>query len=211
MKRAVVLVILAGTGMAITVSACTPAIDQAKLAAVQVVGVDSAVRGCRLLGQIEGRDNDRWVPGGPKYETAMLDLRKKAVSGGGNYLVTDAIETPRDGDYNPVFVVRARLFACETGGAHASHLGRDRPAARTAADASGACRRACPAADAVASRRPRPPPAPICEPDCSPGYTCLRGTCVSACNPLCASGERCGADRVCHAVTSLPTPAPLPR
>jgi hypothetical protein len=37
-----------------------------------------------------------------------------------------------------------------------------------------------------------------CEPDCSPGYTCLRGRCVSACNPPCASGERCGADRICH-------------
>jgi hypothetical protein len=38
----------------------------------------------------------------------------------------------------------------------------------------------------------------VCEPDCSPGYTCLRGTCVSACNPPCAAGERCGSDRTCR-------------
>jgi hypothetical protein len=42
-------------------------------------------------------------------------------------------------------------------------------------------------------------PAGACEPDCSPGYTCLRGTCVSSCNPPCAAGQRCGADRICHA------------
>jgi hypothetical protein len=50
---------------------------------------------------------------------------------------------------------------------------------------------------------PEPPPAPpapagVCEPDCSPGYTCLRGKCVSACNPTCGDNERCGADRICH-------------
>jgi hypothetical protein len=45
---------------------------------------------------------------------------------------------------------------------------------------------------------PPAPPAGVCEPDCSPGYTCLRGTCVSACNPLCGENERCGADRLCH-------------
>jgi hypothetical protein len=44
-----------------------------------------------------------------------------------------------------------------------------------------------------------PPPAPSCEPACSPGYACVRGSCVSACNPACAAGQQCGADRVCHA------------
>jgi hypothetical protein len=46
-----------------------------------------------------------------------------------------------------------------------------------------------------------PAPAPAagaCEPDCSPGYTCLRGQCVEACNPKCVAPQRCGADRICH-------------
>ena len=37
-----------------------------------------------------------------------------------------------------------------------------------------------------------------CEPDCSPGYVCLRGQCVSACNPPCEKTERCGEDRLCR-------------
>jgi hypothetical protein len=60
--------------------------------------------------------------------------------------------------------------------------------------------------EALLGKDPAPPapapPAPAaagaCEPDCSPGYTCLRGVCVSACNPPCPAGERCGADRVCY-------------
>jgi hypothetical protein len=50
-----------------------------------------------------------------------------------------------------------------------------------------AARRVTPASTAV-----------VCAPDCSPGYTCLNGQCVEACNPKCVSPERCGADRSCH-------------
>jgi hypothetical protein len=46
-------------------------------------------------------------------------------------------------------------------------------------------------------RRPAPAPA-ACVPDCSPGYVCIDGKCLSACNPLCERGQRCGADRICH-------------
>jgi hypothetical protein len=42
------------------------------------------------------------------------------------------------------------------------------------------------------------PVAPSCKPDCSPGYACVDGSCVSACNPPCAAGKTCGADRLCH-------------
>ncbi len=41
-------------------------------------------------------------------------------------------------------------------------------------------------------------PAAACEPECSPGYVCVRGACVSACNPPCAQNELCGADRICR-------------
>lgn len=40
--------------------------------------------------------------------------------------------------------------------------------------------------------------ASACVPDCSPGYVCVEAKCVSACNPSCASDERCSADRTCH-------------
>ena len=39
-----------------------------------------------------------------------------------------------------------------------------------------------------------------CTPECSPGYTCLDGRCLSQCNPACDAGQRCGADRLCHHV-----------
>jgi hypothetical protein len=49
-----------------------------------------------------------------------------------------------------------------------------------------------------APQKPAPPPPPACIPDCSPGYVCIEGKCISACNPLCEPGQRCGADRICH-------------
>jgi hypothetical protein len=41
-------------------------------------------------------------------------------------------------------------------------------------------------------------PQVVCEPPCSPGYTCVRATCVSACNPPCGENAQCGVDRICH-------------
>ena len=52
-----------------------------------------------------------------------------------------------------------------------------------------------PAAPAPA---PAAPYSMLCEPDCSPGYACVRGQCVEACNPKCVAPARCGADRICH-------------
>lgn len=54
---------------------------------------------------------------------------------------------------------------------------------------------ACPA-DAIPGREQTKQ----CEPDCSPGHTCLRGQRASACTPACEAGRRCGADRTCHLV-----------
>jgi hypothetical protein len=46
---------------------------------------------------------------------------------------------------------------------------------------------------------PKPAPTPlVCVPDCSPGYVCIDGKCISACNPPCEAGQRCGPDRICH-------------
>jgi len=40
-------------------------------------------------------------------------------------------------------------------------------------------------------------PDPSCEPACRDGFACVRGTCVSACNPACGAGETCTADARC--------------
>ncbi len=36
-----------------------------------------------------------------------------------------------------------------------------------------------------------------CVPPCSPGYLCLEGICIEACNPRCQPSERCTAERIC--------------
>jgi hypothetical protein len=198
-RRIVAATVTAALGLGLAAVGCAPAVDPAKLAAVQVAGPEVTLRGCRLLGPVEGKDSDRWVQGGPRLETAMLDLRKKAVIGGGNTLVTDSIEPPRDTDYTPTFTVRARLFSCS---AEAQGL-----AAAPSPSPPGSSVLPAPSGGAPG---PKAAPEPHCEPDCSPGYTCLRGTCVSACNPRCGANERCAADRVCHPVAALPGAAPLP-
>ncbi len=165
---------------------CVPPIDPSALAAVQVESKVEPPKACRALGSLEGKDTDRWAAGGLSYEAALLDLRRKAVNGGGNRLVVDEVISPRATDYLPAFLIQARLFSCPVAGA-------------AVASASVA-----PAASAA------PAQARACEPDCSPGYTCLRGACVSACNPLCGAGERCGADRICRADPTLMSPAPVP-
>jgi hypothetical protein len=55
--------------------------------------------------------------------------------------------------------------------------------------------------------KPQPPPADyvdpfagevVCNPVCSPGYTCRNGGCVPTCNPPCPADQVCGADRTCR-------------
>jgi hypothetical protein len=196
-RRSLVAAILA-------LAACGPAVDPGKLAAVQVVGTDASLRGCRLLGPLVGKDDDRWTPGSPRYETAVLDLRKKAVLGGGNRLVTDSIEPPRDSDPVPTFFVRARLFAC------AGHDGGPSEGPPNPSGSAGGIGSSPTRATAEVAPPAKPAAGPLCEPDCSPGYTCLRGACVSACNPACGGGERCGADRICHPLAAVAPVAPVP-
>ncbi len=179
---------LAGVALAapaVCALSCAPPADPAALAAVEIVSRVEPPAACRGLGPVEGKDTNRWVPNGPSYQAALVDLRRKAVAGGGNHVVLDALSPPNAQDYMPAFSIQARLFAC--------------PAAKAG---SAAPPLAAPSAQTASAR--------ICEPDCSPGYTCLRGACVSACNPLCAAGERCGADRICHLDTVPASPAPAP-
>ena len=44
-----------------------------------------------------------------------------------------------------------------------------------------------------------PPQRAECIPTCRSGFMCVHGTCVSACNPLCAAGQTCSASGECIA------------
>ena len=44
---------------------------------------------------------------------------------------------------------------------------------------------------------PAPDPVAACVPDCRPGFVCVSGGCVSACNPPCPSNLVCTRDRTC--------------
>ena len=92
--------------------ACGPTADVGAMSAVQIGGTGTPPPGCRMLTQLEGKDDDRWAPGGLHYEKAVNELRRQAVLGGGNYLFIDKVAPPRDTDYMPAYIVKARLFAC---------------------------------------------------------------------------------------------------
>jgi hypothetical protein len=125
---------------------------------------------CRYVSPIVGRDTDRTTPFAMNYAGAEADLRLTAVRAGGNHVVVDVVRPPNvETDLVPEFLIQGRLFSCPRGGG---------PPPSSAATTA--------------------PPPKACEPECSPGFTCLRGTCVSACNPACDSSQRCGMDRLCH-------------
>ncbi|MFO0568216.1 MAG: hypothetical protein U0263_21325 [Polyangiaceae bacterium] len=54
--------------------------------------------------------------------------------------------------------------------------------------------------------------AETCQPACRKGYVCVKGACVSACNPPCAAGERCTEKGECisdpNASAAPPAPPP---
>jgi hypothetical protein len=55
-----------------------------------------------------------------------------------------------------------------------------------------------------------PPAAQLaCDPICSPGFACAKGTCVPQCNPTCAADEICTPQRACvptHRMSKSPQP-----
>lgn len=50
-----------------------------------------------------------------------------------------------------------------------------------------------------------------CFPDCREGFTCVKGACVSACNPPCAAHERCTRDGECVSKGGAAAPPPVPK
>ena len=50
-----------------------------------------------------------------------------------------------------------------------------------------------------------------CKPACRSGYVCVDGECKSACNPPCASNERCTAKAACVRLSTERAAAGRPR
>lgn len=112
---------------------------------------------------------------------ANADLVRNAVLNGGNYVVVEMTERNVGG-----YMLEGRLFTCGGGPVAPMQVAANNVNTgerRTATDAS----------DNIVL------PKAICEPSCSPGFTCLHAICVTACNPACGAGEQCGDDRMCHA------------
>jgi hypothetical protein len=103
------------------------------------------------------------------YENAIDSLRIKTAELGGDWLTLD-------------YPTAGRAFWCP-------------PAVVDAYDAARSV--TAPAAPPPAAPATSPAYSLLCEPECSPGYTCVRGQCVEACNPRCVAPQRCGVDRLC--------------
>ena len=116
------------------------------------------------------------------------DAVRNAVMTGGNYVVVDVIERPVIAGVGG-YVVRGRLFNCPRPQAPQMAQAPRAPVQVASVGPQSVAQ----ASDAIVL------PKAICEPDCSPGFTCLHAACVTACNPGCAAGEQCGGDRSCHA------------
>jgi hypothetical protein len=178
MMRTLLFTVLAVATLPACAAVRRPMVDARAAAQVELAttepppscGYVSPIKGSTLVGDIADANGD---------------AVRNAVMTGGNYVVIDVLERPVIAGVGG-YVVRGRLFNCPRPAA-------PQPARAPVQIASVAPQNAAQASDAVVL------PKAICEPDCSPGFTCLHGACVTACNPGCASGEQCGGDRSCHA------------
>jgi hypothetical protein len=162
--------------------------DPRLIAQVQVSKLEPGP-GCQAMGALDASSGECQESG---YESAYEALRNKAALRSGNYVVIDSVYGPHpliSSVSESVVVIQGRLFSCTAP-----------PVARAAPLPAGR--------SYVAERWPVLPAAPLpplqlvsddgCDPSCSPGFVCSRGSCVSACNPICGQGLRCGEDRVCR-------------
>jgi hypothetical protein len=174
----------------VTLSACggadRPRIDPRVAATVDVTKNEPPI-GCEYIGAIKGSTalGD--------LTDAHADVIRTALLTGGNYVAVDIVERPMIVGVGG-YAIRGRLFACRQRPIAPAEMARlDQGGAGAGADV----RRA--ASAAKTSEEPAFPKA-LCDPDCSPGYACSHGACVTACNPACADGEQCSPDRTCRVV-----------
>jgi hypothetical protein len=179
--------LLAGLGLVVLVAlpACAaferqPAIDP-RIAAEVSVDKSEPPPTCGYLGPIKGGS----MVG--DLGDAHGDIVRKAVLRGGNYVSIDLLERPMVAGVGG-YTLHGRLFTCPKKSAEPAQ----------------------PPAQTTKFEAPRPMDAPVtiqapkvaCEPDCSPGFACVHGACVTACNPVCGNGAQCGADRTCHVASN---------
>jgi len=155
-----------------------PRIDPRVAAGVEV-SKNNPPPECGYLGPVKG---SAWMG---DLSEAQGDAMRNAVMGGGNYVAVDVIERPMIAGVGG-YGVRGRLFVCPK---------RD---TEPEAQAKAQDPEAAAAAAALKDEEEIVIPQAICEPSCSPGFTCSHGVCVTACNPECGAGARCGDDKVCH-------------
>lgn len=157
----------------------------ARVAATVDVTKNEPAIGCEYVGAISGSTAFG------ELRDAHADVIRNALLTGGNHVTVDIVERPMIVGLGG-YTIRGRLFACPSKAAPAEMARLDRGVTgAVSAGSSGA--RAAKTSDETAL-----PKAP-CEPECNTGFTCSQGTCVLACNPPCAEGEQCGADRTCRA------------
>jgi hypothetical protein len=135
----------------------------------------------RELGPVEGESGNGCAGFGTigTYESAEADLRNRTAAMGGDYAAIVTVLPPHDtGTQCPDNRMLIRGVAYKTSEAPAATIASALPAA--------------PPPPALST-----PPATVCDPPCSPGYTCDAGTCVALCNPPCGPGQVCRADRLC--------------
>jgi hypothetical protein len=152
-------------------SLCADAFAAAADASGFAVHVSRAEPGpeCMLKGAVEGSVGGEWFAL-PSYDAALGIMRLQAARGGMNYVVMDAMR-----QIGGMLMINGRGYLC-----------------------TGAPPVQGPAPMAPMAPAPAVPQGPACVPDCSPGYTCVGGKCVSACNPPCSGSQKCGADRTCR-------------
>jgi uncharacterized protein DUF4156 len=164
-----------------------PPAQLSKQGSVVRVGKERPSPGARELGPVEGESGNGCAGFGTigTYDTAEADLRNRTAAMGGDYAVIVTVLPPHDtGTQCPDNRMILRGVAYKT--------------VAPAAVSSAPVLSGPPAAPAPSGlSAPAAPSTTLCDPPCSPGYTCEAGSCVALCNPPCGPGQVCRADRLC--------------
>jgi hypothetical protein len=163
-----------------------PAIDP-RIAAEVTVDKAEPSPTCGYLGPIKGGS----MVG--DLGDAHGEVVRRAVLRGGNYVSIDLLERPMVAGVGG-YTLHGRLFLCP------KKNGEPQPPAPTTTFQAPRPMEAQAPAAAPKVDQPVSVSAPkvACEPECSPGFACVHGACVTACNPACGNGQQCGTDRTCH-------------
>ncbi len=157
----------------------------AQAGGVQVERGDPPPPGAELVGPITATDGYGCGFGGERgtQEGATALLRAAAARRGIGYVQVTQVTKPYSGHdcYHQAFTLSGLGYRLANA-----------PRAENRAPPAGAAASGTPPAAYTAG-----PPGDACAPPCSPGYACHASVCEPECNPACAAGRVCRADRVC--------------